>query len=227
MSAGPSTRSADLSGADHDRLLGAAHWQAMWAELGANFADEDLRLQLLACYGEPGRSYHSLQHLGECMQMLQPLRALAEHAAEIELALWFHDAIYDTQRKDNEERSAQWLCAAALSAGVPEAAVQRAQAMVLATRHQVLPVTLDEKILIDVDLSILGAGPERFKEYEAQVQREYAWIPEVQRRAGRKRILLSFLQREFIYSTAPMRQRLEQRARANLRESVAALDAPL
>lgn len=199
----------------------------MWADLGAREADSALRLQLLACYGEPGRSYHSVQHLGECMQMLEPLRALAEHAAEIELALWFHDAIYDTRRKDNEERSAQWLRESAVAAAVPEAAVQRAQAMVLATRHQSLPVTPDEKILIDVDLSILGAGPERFKEYEEQVQREYAWIPEAQRRAGRKRILLSFLEREFIYSTEPMRQRLESRARANLRGSLAALDAPL
>ena len=199
----------------------------MWAGLGAREADPALHLQLLACYSEPQRSYHSLQHLGECMRMLQPLRALAEHAAEIELALWFHDAIYDTQRKDNEERSALWLRESAVAAGLPEAAVLRAQAMVLATGHRALPVTPDEKILIDVDLSILGAGPERFKQYEEQVQREYAWIPEPQRRARRKRILLSFLQREFIYSTEAMRQRLESRARANLRASVAALDAPL
>ena len=161
------------------------------------------------------------------MWTLQPLRALAEHAAEIELALWFHDAIYDTRRKDNEERSALWLRESAVAAGVPEAAVLRVQAMVLATCHQALPVTPDEKILIDVDLSILGAAPERFKQYEEQVQREYAWIPEPQRRAGRKRILLSFLEREFIYSTEPMRLRLESRARANLRASIAALDTPL
>lgn len=216
-----------MSEANQDELLGATRWRAMWAELGAREADPALRLQLLACYSEPQRSYHSLQHLGECMWMLQPLRALAEHAAEIELALWFHDAIYDTRRKDNEERSALWLRESAVAAGVPEAAVLRAQAMVLATCHQALPVTPDGKILIDVDLSILGAGPERFKQYEEQVQREYAWIPEPQRRAGRKRILLSFLRREFIYSTEPMRQRLEARARANLRASVAELDAPL
>ena len=216
-----------MSEANQDELLGATRWRAMWAELGAREADPALRLQLLACYSEPQRSYHSLQHLGECMWMLQPLRALAEHAAEIELALWFHDAIYDTRRKDNEERSALWLRESAVAAGVPEAAVLRAQAMVLATCHQALPVTPDGKILIDVDLSILGAGPERFKQYEEQVQREYAWIPEVQRREGRTRILLSFLQREFIYNTETMRQRLESRARANLCASLAALDAPL
>ena len=227
MSAASSTQSADLGRADPAGLLGAVRWRAMWAELGGKQADEALRLQLLACYSEPGRSYHSLQHLEECMFTLQPLRPLAEHAAEIELALWFHDAIYDTRRKDNEERSAQWLRESAVAVGVPEATVQRAQAMVLATRHQDLPVTPDEKILIDVDLSILGAGPDRFKEYEEQVQREYAWIPEVRRREGRKRILLSFLQREFIYNTETMRQRLESRARANLRASLAALDAPL
>lgn len=225
MSAGSQSESSGQAG--QAGLLGPGRWCAMWAELGASSADEALRLQLLACYSEPARNYHSLQHLEECLVTLQPLRMLAEHAAEIELALWFHDAIYDTQRKDNEERSAHWLCEAALAAGVPEAAVLRAQAMVLATRHQALPETPDEKILIDVDLSILGAGPERFKQYEEQVQREYAWIPEVQRRASRKRILLSFLEREFIYNTEPMRQRLEGRARANLLASVAALGAPL
>lgn len=225
MSAG--TQSEGRGQAGQDGLLGPERWRAMWAELSASSADEALRLQLLACYSEPARNYHSLQHLEECLLTLQPLRILAEHAAEIELALWFHDAIYDTQRKDNEERSAQWLGESALAAGVPEAAVVRAKNMVLATGHQALPVTPDEKILIDVDLSILGAGPERFKEYEEQVRREYAWIPEVQRRERRQRILRSFLEREFIYNTEVMRQRLEGRARTNLLASVAALGAPL
>lgn len=225
MNAG--TQSEGRDQADQAGLLGPERWRAMWAEMGANSTDEALRLKLLACYDEPGRSYHSFQHLQECMLALQPLRVLADQPAEIELALWFHDAIYDTQRKDNEECSAQWLSESALVAGVPKAAVLRAKDMVLATRHQFLPATLDEKILIDVDLSILGAGPERFKEYEEQVRREYAWIPETQRRARRKQVLLSFLEREFIYNTEPMRQRLERRARANLLASVAALGEPL
>lgn len=216
-----------MNAQDDAPLCGPARWQSMWAALGARQSSDALRLRLLECYGEPQRSYHTVQHLEECFAALQALRPLAAHPAEIELALWFHDAVYDTQRKDNEARSAAWLGEAASAAGVAPVAVQRMLAMVLATRHQAPPAGLDEQILIDVDLSILGAEPARFAQYEQQVQQEYAWIPEVQRRLGRRRILLSFLERPAIYSTALVRERLEPRARQNLRASVAALDAPL
>jgi predicted metal-dependent HD superfamily phosphohydrolase len=211
---------------ENESFFSAARWLAMWQALGARQVDEGLRAELLRCYAEPQRHYHSQQHLGECLAALEPLRELAERPAEIELALWFHDAIYDTRRKDNELRSADWAQQAALAAGLATEVAARVHGLVMMTRHQALPVTVDEQILIDVDLSILGANPQRFAEYERQIEQEYAWVAAADRRSSRRRILLSFLGREAIYSSAPVRARLEQRARRNLQASIAALGDP-
>lgn len=206
-------------------LLGEERWQAMWQTLGAERPPQNLRQQLLDAYSEFHRSYHTLQHLGECLVGLEQLRDLAERPAEIELALWFHDAVYDPKRKDNEQRSADWASEAVLGADLAPVVAERIVAMVMATRHQSLPVTTDEKILIDIDLAILGASPERFAEYEQQIGREYHWVAEAQRIVTRGRILQSFLDRECVYSSAPFKTLLEQRARQNLRASIAALGA--
>ncbi len=200
-------------------------WHALWQALGVANPDAGLLRQLIRCYSEPQRSYHSVQHLDECLLHLDMLRGESEHAHEVELALWFHDAIYDTQRQDNEQRSADWAREAALAARVAGAVSDRVHALVLTTRHQALPVTPDEKILIDVDLAILGATPERFAQYEQQIEQEYAWVDATERRAGRQRILLSFLEREAIYSSALFKVQREQQARANLRASIARLEA--
>jgi predicted metal-dependent HD superfamily phosphohydrolase len=216
-----------MATAPQDSRFGPTRWQALWAALGAPSGDEALRVQLLQCYGEPQRSYHTLLHLAECFAEFDGLQALAARPAEIELALWFHDAIYDTRRKDNEQRSADWAQEAMLAAGLADDSARRVVALVLATRHLAAPAGLDEQILIDVDLAILGAEPARFAQYEQQVGLEYAWVPEALRRPARRRLLLSLLERDPIYSTAPMRERLERRARDNLRASVAALERPL
>ena len=148
---------------------------------------------------------------------------LAEHPAEVELALWFHDAIYEPKRQDNEAKSADWARDSALSAGVTGDCTERLHALVMATRHEALPQARDEQVLVDIDLSILGAPAARFEEYERQVRQEYAWVPGLVFRSKRRTILQQFLARPAIYSTAAFRERLEASARANLARSIAQL----
>ena len=84
-----------------------ASWDSAWSALGAS-APPPVLAELLQSYSEPQRHYHTLQHLGEAMGLLQPALGLAAHPGEVALALWFHDAVYETQAKDNEARSADW-----------------------------------------------------------------------------------------------------------------------
>ena len=132
------------------------------------------------------------------------------------MALWFHDAVYDLQAHDNEQRSADLAAAALQAAGVPDEAVGRVVALILATRHTGVPATQDEQLLVDIDLGILGAGPARFAEYERQIREEYAFVPEALFRSARRSILQGFLDRPVLYGTAHFRDRLEARARVNL-----------
>lgn len=117
---------------------GLAGWRRSWRELGQPAADEALYRRLLTCWSEPHRHYHTLQHLLECLALFDPVRTLSRHPGEIELALWFHDAVYDPTRDDNEERSAEWARACVLEAGLPSVVAARLHALVIATRHRVL-----------------------------------------------------------------------------------------
>ncbi|CAN7358820.1 HD domain-containing protein [Variovorax paradoxus] len=199
------------------------HWNAAWRALGVAAADEALGIELQRRYGEPQRRYHTLQHLGECLAWFEREKEAAEHPGEVALALWFHDAVYDVHAHDNEARSADWARSAIVSAGAPAEVAERVHALVMATRHDAVPEGRDAELLVDIDLSILGADPARFDEYERQVHAEYAFVPDEVRRPRRRAILQRFLAREAIYATPRMHALLEARARANLARSIAAL----
>lgn len=196
-----------------------------WARVSASFAAMSAKLRLrdalLARYAEPHRRYHSLQHLAECLQHFETAYALAEHPVEVELALWFHDAIYETKSGGNEERSADWARDALLEAGIDPSACARVHSLVMATRHSSLPQTPDEQLLVDIDLSILGAEPARFAEYEQQIRAEYSFVPGFLFRRKRRAILLGFLDRPRLYGSACFHERLEAQARLNLAQAVA------
>jgi predicted metal-dependent HD superfamily phosphohydrolase len=201
--------------------LGA--WQQTWQELGVPVPDEGLYNRLIACWSEAHRHYHTLQHLRECLAQFAPVRGQARRPAEVELALWFHDAIYDPRRGDNELLSANWARSSVLQAGLPLDVADRVHALVMATRHDALPEDADAQLLVDVDLSILGATPERFDEYDEQVRAEYAYVPDKAFRQGRRRILSDFVARPRLYSTEHFLAVLEQRARDNLQRALARL----
>ena len=136
------------------------------------------------------------------------------------MALWFHDAIYDVKGAGNEERSAEWAHRALTGAGVTAAAAERVRQLVLVTRHDGVPGNVDEQVLVDIDLAILGAERPRFDEYERQIRDEYAFVPGFLFRRKRRQILRTFLDRPVLYSTAMLRERLEARARENLRRAI-------
>lgn len=201
-----------------DERLPVRSWQRAWAVLGLS-APEGLMQRLLGAWAEPQRHYHSQQHLHECLALLEPALDLAQHPGEVELALWFHDAVYDPQGKGNEACSADWACEALAQAGASHEVQQRVRALIMATCHDAEPVGDDARLLVDIDLAILGADPARFAEYDAQVRAEYRWVPGWLYRRKRREVLAGFLARPAIYGTERFRERFEGRARENMRGS--------
>jgi len=197
-----------------------SRWRATCHGLGVTAPDEGLYQSLVARYSEPHRRYHTVQHLDECFARLDEGRHLAERIHEIELALWFHDAVYDTRSQDNEGQSAALAVAAVERSGLARVVGERVQTLILATKHDGLATTEDAALLIDVDLAILGATTERFDEYEQQVREEYSWVPGVMFRRKRREILEAFLARPCVYNTEHFRARYEAAARANLTRSI-------
>lgn len=197
------------------------HWLHTWSEL-QHTPPLGLYEQLLQAYSEPQRHYHTLQHLAECLQLQSESAHLAQRPAEIAIALWFHDAVYDVKAHDNEARSADWAVTALQAAGVSAAVQTRVHALIMVTEHTAAPLEGDAALLVDIDLAILGAAPARFAEYERQIQQEYAWVPEDVFVEKRRAVLQGFVTRAQIYSTAFFHQMLEAPARANLQKALQA-----
>lgn len=198
-------------------------WHCAWRALGAADGSEPLFRQLIARYSEPHRHYHTLQHLRECLGQFEAVRQDAQRAAEICIALWFHDIVYDVHRQDNEQRSADWAHQAVLDAGQSGAVAGRVHALVMATRHLAMPLEHDAQLLVDSDLAILGADEQRFDESDAQIRAEYAHVAQAAFCIGRREILGGFLARPRIYSTEHFHAAYEARARENLNRSLARL----
>jgi predicted metal-dependent HD superfamily phosphohydrolase len=182
-----------------------------------------LRDRLVANYAEPHRKYHTLQHLGECLNGFDHAREFAQHPGEVAIALWFHDAVYDLASHDNEVQSADWAVAELKQAGAAGDVCVRVHALIMATQHSALPQSQDECLLVDIDLSILGAASARFDEYEVQIRNEYASVPEADFQHRRRQILQGFLARDAIFATQWFHDKLEAQARDNLARSIATL----
>ena len=200
-------------------------WRTTWRDLGLPEPAADVLQALLARYGEAHRAYHTAQHLAECFARFAAARPLAAHPGEVQLALWYHDAIYDPHSTRNEADSAAWAARVLAAAGAAPEVVQRIGDLILATRHRAEPATADARLTVDIDLSILGAPPDRFAEYERQIRVEYGFVPEADFRSARARILRGFLERPAIYGTAFFHQALERPARENLQRSLGQLGA--
>lgn len=195
-------------------------WLRAWRGVRASGDGAAVFKSLLDRYSEPHRKYHTIQHLSECLAAFEQVSHLAPNPAEVEMAIWFHDAVYDVKRSDNEERSAQWAESELKAAGVPTEVAARVSSLVLVTKHTAVPVSLDEQVLVDIDLGILGAGEARFSEYERQIRDEYAFVPGFLFRRKRRAILQSFLQRHRIYSTQHFFATHEEAARRNLQRAM-------
>ena len=200
-----------------------SNWHATWRDLALPLPGEGVFESLLARWAEPHRKYHTTQHLHECLALFERHRALAERPGEVAIALWFHDAIYDTSRHDNEAASADWAGRTLREAGAAQAVVDRVDALILATRHTGAPATADATLLVDIDLAILGAAPARFDEYECQIRDEYGFVPETLFREKRAEILRGFLARPALYATPALTGCFEAAARTNLARAIARL----
>ncbi len=202
-------------------------WAALrWARTGtgAGLAKSGgLLAELRIRHAEAHRAYHTFTHLEEAFGLLdsQPL----PFPVEVELALWYHDAIYDPTATDNERQSAALAVAHLGALGVEAARLDRIATLIEATAHHVAPSgDQDAALLLDVDLGILGAAPDRFDTYDAQIRREYAFVPEDVYRQARAAILAGMLHRPRLFVTEALHGRLDAQARLNLARAIERLD---
>lgn len=192
---------------------------AVWA-VDSNLADQSFE-EIRRHYGEPGRFYHTLDHVHLVLQVVESLSGQARNVNAVRLAGWLHDVIYDSRASDNEERSADYAESLCAKLSLP---VGRVVAdLVRKTKTHDAGADADAQVLLDADLAILGAGEAEYRLYAANIRREYAWVHEADYRQGRRRVLQSFLSRPRIFHFLC---HLEEPARRNLAGEIAQLEVP-
>lgn len=177
-----------------------------------------LWLALEKAYTGKSRYYHNLTHLQEMITAYQEYQSYLQYPDEVLFAIFYHDFIYKTTRKDNELQSAEY----AVSLLQPQHNLNQTLVfdMIVATQHHQHHEEEDINWLIDFDLKILSKSWEDYQIYCGQIRKEYKIYPDILYKPGRKKALENFLEHEFIYQTETFRNRYEQQARTNIQKEI-------
>lgn len=196
--------------------------ELIWQELFIPFQVEptlkkQIFIELIIAYSNSNRYYHNLLHIQQIINVVNILEPLADNFPAIQMAAWFHDAVYDSQANNNEEKSAEYADAYLNKLNIPITTINQVVMMILNTKNHLATTNdIDSQILLDADLSILGSEESEYKKYAQAIRREYSWVTDAAYRIGRKRVLESFLQRNRLYFTDQAFQMLELKARKNI-----------
>lgn len=178
---------------------------------------------LQVAYSENGRHYHTAKHVSACLRHLDECVADVESRREVEIALWFHDAIYKPLSANNEKESADWVASFLSECGATDAEVARVHRLVMVTEHNAPTRTGDESVLVDIDLSILGADSATYNLFESGVRKEYKLVPSFIYRKKRVEVLRGFLERQNIYTSGCFSPEVERQAKENLANAISKL----
>ncbi|MBX3049970.1 MAG: hypothetical protein KF753_00775 [Caldilineaceae bacterium] len=180
--------------------------------------------RLLLVYTAADRHYHNDRHIAHCLAEMNAAAAHIPDPDPIELALWFHDAVYDTHSTSNEAESAGWAADFLAHGQADPALTEAVIALILATRHQPGELAAPQQWMVDIDLAGLGAEPVRWAADNRAIRQEYAWVPEPIFRQKRAATLRGFLDRPAIYATAYFQAKYEAQARSNLAGTIRRLE---
>jgi len=180
------------------------------------------RAGLRARYAEPHRAYHGQAHVDALLQGLAGLGAAVTDPTAIEMAIWYHDAIYDPAAWDNEARSADLLRTEMAGLAHP-ARLDAAELMVrLTAGHALTPQVpagqrADCALFLDLDMAVLGAVPAVFDDYERGIAAEYVPVHGADAyRTGRAAFLRTLLAPPRLFLTDRFEAALGMAARSNI-----------
>lgn len=221
---------SDTQGSATDRATGLrTRWHATATAMRRRPRSAPYADRLLTAWAEPQRRYHTTAHLAD---VLARIDVLAPHAADraaldlpaVELAAWFHDAVYRPDRSENEERSAALAERALPELGIDaERTAETARLVRLTVTHDPAPGDTNGEVLCDADLGVLAGTPDAYAAYTAAVRAEYAFVPDAAFREGRAAVLRQLLDLPHLFRTPYGAAHWEAPARTNLAAELAGL----
>ena len=207
------------------KYLTKERWLWLWRRLGVLVSDKVIEAynELMEKYAEPHRKYHNAYHIDSCLEAFEEVRELAINPYTLELAIWYHDAVYNIHASDNEERSALLAREVMTTLRILPKFIQEVEEIILATKHSSVPTGYDAKLMLDIDISNMGK-PEAFKKVNRLVREEYASVAQERSVEGRSNILEVFLARPRIYLSDYFYEKYEAIARENISLAISELN---
>jgi len=133
----------------------------------------------------------------------------------VELAIWFHDAIYNFPAYENEKLSAAFFMEKSANL-LGTRFRESVEALIIATEHIRPPEDPDQRILVDVDLSSFGLPWDQFAADGKNIRQELHYLSDAEFYAGQIAFMEALLSRERIFNTAHFHDSYEAKARENV-----------
>ena len=186
--------------------------------------------ELVDRWSEPHRHYHGPAHLLAVLEAVDLLRPGVDldpdRSAALVLAAWFHDAVYRGRPGADERASAELARTRLGAAGFAAPLVAEVERLVLLTLgHRVPEGDAAGRVLLDADLSVLGADPDGYAAYTTGVRKEYAHVPGPEFARARLEVLEDLRGRYPLFRTAAAQDRWGPAAARNLDEEIDRLRA--
>lgn len=172
--------------------------------------------ELKSFYTREDRYYHNINHLDHLLTELLAVKDEIEDWPVLMLSVAYHDAIYNTLKQDNEEKSAKYALDKIGQLHLSQEQILNCKEQILATKSHQFSGNNDSNFFIDADLSILGAAPGIYHKYTEAIRKEYNFYPDFLYKPGRKKVLRHFLDMKRIYKTDLFFEKYEDAARQNM-----------
>ena len=166
-------------------------------------------------YSQHGRHYHTPKHIEHCLAQFDLAADEMDDADAVEMAIWFHDLVFDVEAKDNELQSARRFLELA-GDSMKEEFKQKVYDLIMATAPPRVPKTNDQKFMLDIDLSSFGLPWSEMLRDSIAVRKESPKLSDEEFFPGQRAFLESLVGREHFYFTEFFRSRIEETARANI-----------
>ena len=173
-------------------------------------------------YSGKKRYYHNMIHISSMLDFADENKSEITNYDEMLFAIWFHDIIYKSTSKKNEEKSAEFARSALTRLTKETINIDVVCQLIISTKsHQIiLNENNDNAFLLDFDLSILGSDWNVYKTYIKNIRKEYKIYPDFLYKPARKKVLESFLNREQLFFSKKYQALFEENAIKNLEQEI-------
>jgi len=181
--------------------------ESLWNEIETN-------------YSEPKRFYHNLNHLDSIYLELKPIKTEIKDWNSVLFSMFYHDVVYDVKKKNNEERSAEYLEKVLAHIKVPSDQIINCSKIIKATKTHDLSSDNDTNLFLDADISIFGKNWEGYLTYSENIRNEYSLYPSFIYNRERRKVLKKFLDAKQIYHTSYFSAKYSRKAKENIKREL-------